>query len=73
MLCPRCGHKNADNAGRCSNCKYNFRLGHAYNDPRNMTFVSLGNSKKTKFIRYIFFSVFFVIFILIIAAWIKSL
>jgi len=73
MLCPKCGQENPDNAGQCSNCFYKFRFGNAFNDPKNMTFVTPGKSKESKIARYIFFSILLFLFILIIVSWIKSL
>ncbi len=73
MICPKCGYDNPDNAGQCSNCYYKFKFGHAYNDPQNMTLISLSNSKKSKIVRFIFFSILILVFILIVVSWLKSL
>lgn len=73
MLCPKCGYDNPDNASQCSKCNYKFRFGHAYKDPQNMTFISSSNSKKPKIVRYVFFSMFLLILILIVVSWLKSI
>ncbi len=36
MLCPACGTDNPDDSKICSNCRYRFQFGHAYNDPKQM-------------------------------------
>ena len=33
MICPSCGAQNPDDAPMCSECRYRFRFGHAFNDP----------------------------------------
>ena len=73
MVCPKCGYNNPDNAAQCSNCYYKFRFGHAYNDPKYMTFISVGNAKNSKSVRYIFISIFLLVFILIIASWFNAI
>jgi len=76
MVCPACGTNNSDDSGLCAVCGYKFRLGHAYNDPKRMTFVnwlSKTKTSKSRITRCLFASIFLIIFVLIILSWIKSI
>ena len=75
MLCPSCGMKNSDQAAQCTACGYKFRFGHAFNDPAQMKFINVSKSdpKKSKSLRIFFVAFCFLIFILIIFSWIKSI
>jgi len=72
MICPKCGHDNVEEAGLCINCNYRFEVGHAFNDASKMTLIPINNSKKSKILRYSFFAIFLVVFIIMILSWFYS-
>ncbi len=74
MLCPSCGNYNSDNSGQCSNCGYKFHFGQSYNDPKKIKFVKWSSKiSKLKIARYLFVSIFLIIFVLIILSWFEAM
>jgi hypothetical protein len=66
VICPNCGAQNPDDAPICSECRYRFRFGHAFNDPSQMVMPDFtGSQKRGPFPRAVRFLVLFLLIVII--------